>query len=272
MFRKLQNPSPWRRLALATWKAPNDPTVLGHFEVDATPVLDFIGKFNTTSSTRITMTHVIAKAVALMFKKYPDLNGIIRWKKIYLRDTVDLFMQVAISEEDSKGRADLSGAIVRGCENKSIAQIADELINQSQKIRKREDPQFKSSHSLFNFIPDFILPYFLRFMTFLVYNLGINAPKLGLPADPFGSAMITSVGSLNVQSGFAPLVPCSRVPLIICLGAIIEKPWVENHQVVVKPVAEMSVTFDHRFIDGLVASRMLKYFKGLLAEPEKYLV
>jgi len=41
-YRRQQNPSSWRRLATATWRAPNDSTVYGTIDVDITAGLDLI--------------------------------------------------------------------------------------------------------------------------------------------------------------------------------------------------------------------------------------
>lgn len=270
-FYPLKNPSPWRRISLANWKTPNDSTVYGVIEVESTPLLQFLENVNAKKTgAKITVTHVVAKALALTLKAYPDLNGIVRWGKIYLRKSIDIFLQVAVRETADGEKPDLSGAKVMHCDEKSLSEIALDLSNQSTKIREKNDPQFQSSHRILKNIPSFILYWILRFMTFLVYNLGLSFPKLGLPADPFGSAMVTSVGSLGVPPGFAPLVPISRVPLILCVGTIEKKPWVVGDQVEVRPVLDINITLDHRFIDGLVGSRMYKHMRQILNQPEKH--
>lgn len=270
-FKSLSNPSSWRRLSIATWKVPDNSSVYGFIDVEATPVLRFLEKINQASPVKITITHLIAKAVSLILEKYPDINGIIRWKKIYLRDSVDLFLQVAMLARNEGESADLSGAVIRQCEKKNIVEIANELAQKGEAIRKRNDPQFKKTVSFFNKIPVFLLSWFLKLVSFITYNLGISSPKMGLIADPFGSAMITNLGSFGMPPALAPLVPMSRVPLILCLGAISEKPWVIDGKVEVRPVFQIAVTFDHRFMDGITASKMYKMMKEILDEPEKWI-
>ncbi len=270
-FTRLKNPASWRRLSIATWKAPNDSSVYGSISVEATPLLHFLDQINKESPVKITLTHLIAKAVATILQKYPDINGIIRWGQIYLRKSVDIFFQVALLESSELDKPDLSGAKIENCESKTICQIAKELVEKSQKIRGGKDPQFKQSHQLLRWAPTWLLPIILRFISFLVHDLGVNLPKWGLPADPFGSVMITSVGSLKVPPGFAPLVPVSRVPLILCVGGVEKKPWVVEGGVAARPVLDINVTFDHRFMDGVTGARMFHFFKEILATPEKYL-
>ncbi len=271
VFKRLKNPSSWRRLSIANWRAANDPTIYANLAIDFNKGLQFLEKINQQSPEKITPTHVVAKALALTLAKFPDLNGMIAWRKIYLRQSVDVFLQVAIPPENTQERPDLSGAKIDQCDQKPLAQIAAELRQKSENIRNHNDPQFKKTIGSLRFIPDFLLPFIFKIMTFLIYNLRISAPKLGLPDDPFGSAMVTSVGMLKMPAAFAPLVPISRCPLIICVGEITDKPWVVAGQVVARPILELGFTVDHRFIDGFGASHMAHYFRSILEDPEKHL-
>lgn len=271
VFKRLKNPSSWRRLSIANWRAANDPTIYGSLMLDFSKGLQFIDLINQQSSEKVSPTHVVAKALALTLAKYPDLNGMIAWRKIYLRQSVDIFLQVAIPPETPEERPDLSGAKIDQCDQKTLSQIAAELRHKSKNIRTHNDPQFKKTIGTLRFIPDFLLPIVFKIMTFFIYNLRITAPKLGLPDDPFGSAMVTSVGMLKMPAAFAPLVPISRCPLIICVGEITDKPWVVDGQVVARPILELGFTVDHRFIDGFGASQMAHYFREILQDPETYL-
>lgn len=255
---------------MATWNPPNDPTVYGSLELDFTNGQNFLDRVNQTAKTKITVTHLVAKAVAMTLRHFPDINGLIRWRKIYLRETVDIFIQVAIPGEREE-KADLSGAKVDACDTKSLDEIAVQLKEKSHAIRRRQDPQFVSTLSFLDRIPAFLLPWLIKLMGFLIHDLGFHSKRLGLPEDPFGSAMVTSMGSLGIPAAYAPLVPMSRTPLVVCVGEIRQKPWVIDGQVVARPVVDLGVTFDHRFMDGLTASLMAKYFTRILEDPEKFL-
>lgn len=268
-FFRLKNPSSWRRISMATWKAPNDPTVYGSLALDFSNAQEFLKKLNVNLETKITVTHFVAKGVALTLKHFPDLNGIIRWGGIYLRKSVDIFLQVAVAGAGEE-RADLSGVKIEHCDEKTLRQIAQELREKSQRIRNKKDPQFQSTLKLLQYMPSWALKWAIRFMGFFLYNLGWHSKRLGLPEDPFGSAMVTSVGSMDLPAAFVPLAPMSRVPFIVCVGSVTDKPWAIDGQVVVRPILDLGITFDHRFMDGATASRMVKYFKDLVENPQKY--
>lgn len=270
-FTRLKNPSSWRRISIALWKESNDPTVYGHEYGDATNSLTYLEKINQSSPTKVTMTHLVIKTIAMTLKKFPDLNGMIKWRRVYLRNSVDIFAQVAITEKSDDESPDLSGAKIESCDQKSINEIAEALRTKSEMIRMDKDPQFKSVKRLLGSLPPSFLSLLMKTITFLTYNLGINLSRFNLPPDPFGSAMVTSVGMLDVPSGFAPLVPMSHCPIIVCVGKIKDRPMVIEGQVVARPAYDLAFTFDHRFIDGLTASRMAHYFFGILENPENYL-
>ncbi|MBX7148491.1 2-oxo acid dehydrogenase subunit E2 [bacterium] len=270
-FKKLKNPSSWRRLSIANWDAANDPTVYGVLEYDFTKGLEFIKKVNETQNIKISPTHFVAKAMALTLARYPDINGIIRFGQIYLRDTVDMFLQVAVPGQDSTEKPDLSGALIRECDKKSFKQISEELKTKSELIRSKNDPEFKDTIKLMDLVPPIFLKPLLKLLTFILYDIGMPIPAIGLKEDPFGSAMVTSVGMWNVPPGFPPIVPISRVPLLACVGAVAKKPWVVDDKIEIRPILQINVTFDHRFIDGFTGSRMIHFINEIFEKPEEYL-
>ena len=111
---------------------------------------------------------------------------------------------------------------------------------------------------------------FLSLVSWLVYGLNLNLGFLGLPNDPFGSVMITNVGGMGIDVAWAPLVPYTRVPLLLALGTIRDKAVVENGEVKARPVLSIGVTFDHRLIDGVHAAQMSDEFKKCFADPARY--
>lgn len=270
-FTRLKNVSPWRKLALASWKRPRDPSVYGQYECDGTNALSFLQDYNRRRKANVTLTHFMAKAIALIIAEHDDLNGIIKGGSIYKRDTVDIFCQVAIAKSDPGAMENLSGAKITNADKKSLQQIATELTQKAEDIRNHRDPQFQKTFWLAGKLPVWLLKPLLRLHEWAVYHLNLNFPTLGIVPDPFGSAMLTSVGSLGVPPGFAPLVPPSRCPLLVCVGRVENKPWVVGDQIQIRPVIPFTVTFDHRFMDGLSGARMFRTFLKILDEPHQYM-
>ncbi|NTZ17256.1 2-oxo acid dehydrogenase subunit E2 [Paenibacillus sp. JMULE4] len=90
--------------------------------------------------------------------------------------------------------------------------------------------------------------------------------KLG-PNELRGSTItITNIGSAGGMF-FTPVINFPEVA-ILGTGRITEKPVVRNGEIVVAPVMALSLSFDHRIIDGATAQNFLNYIKQLLADPE----
>lgn len=90
--------------------------------------------------------------------------------------------------------------------------------------------------------------------------------KLG-PSELKGSTItITNIGSAGGMF-FTPIINFPEVA-ILGTGRISEKPVVKNGEIVVAPVMALSLSFDHRIIDGATAQNFMNYIKQLLADPE----
>jgi pyruvate/2-oxoglutarate dehydrogenase complex dihydrolipoamide acyltransferase (E2) component len=238
-----------------------------------TKCLPFIEKLSRESGVKITPTHLVGFAVAQAMREVPGINGMIRGKRLYLRKHIDLFFQVHIprSEHSGKKSEDLAGAIVRKAENLSVIEIAQELHQKADRVRLNQDAEVKRGFDIIKWIPWSLTGWFLDLMSFLIYGLNLNLGFLGIPRDPFGSVMITNVGSFGVELAWTPLVPWSRIPLLLTMCHMKEKPIVVNGQIKVAPMLPISVTFDHRFMDGAQAAAMCRVFLKCFNEPEKYL-
>ncbi|MDA9189399.1 2-oxo acid dehydrogenase subunit E2 [bacterium] len=276
-LKQLKNTSPFRKIAMGTWNTAKDPSVYGIMELDLKKVQDLLPEYQKKHDIKITPAHLIGRAYSLAIKNRPEINSMIRGSKIYLRPSVSLFYQVNVpGKKDASGdqikKATLSGAVIKDAGSKSTHQISSELKAHAAKIRAGQDKEMKNSMGIFKYLPWCLAKPFLNISSFLMYGLNLNLSALGVPRDPFGSVMITNVGSLGIDLAFAPLCPYTRVPLLFTIGAISDKAWVVDGKVEVRPILPLVCTFDHRIIDGIHASQIAKDFKTYFAEPEKYLL
>jgi pyruvate dehydrogenase E2 component (dihydrolipoamide acetyltransferase) len=80
-----------------------------------------------------------------------------------------------------------------------------------------------------------------------------------------GTFTISNLGMYGVDHFTAVLNPPQAA--IVAVGAIEEKPVVEDGELVVRPLMSMTLTCDHRAVDGSVASEFLRELRTLLEEP-----
>ncbi|MCZ0754254.1 dihydrolipoamide acetyltransferase family protein [Anoxybacillus sp. J5B_2022] len=92
-----------------------------------------------------------------------------------------------------------------------------------------------------------------------------------LPQEMKGaSCTITNIGSAGGQ-WFTPVINHPEVA-ILGIGRISEKPVVRDGEIVIAPVLALSLSFDHRMIDGATAQNALNHIKRLLNDPELLLM
>jgi pyruvate dehydrogenase E2 component (dihydrolipoamide acetyltransferase) len=80
-----------------------------------------------------------------------------------------------------------------------------------------------------------------------------------------GTITITNIGVFGVDTG-TPILNPGQVA-IVALGSIRPKPWVVNNEIVIRQVTTIGATFDHRVVDGDVASRFVQDVASVIEEP-----
>jgi pyruvate/2-oxoglutarate dehydrogenase complex dihydrolipoamide acyltransferase (E2) component len=264
-FVPMQDVSSFRKMAAGMWSKPRDPSIYGSMDLDATAPLAFLAEHQARTGVKLTITHLVARAVALALRDQPEINAKVRfWGRLEQRATVDIFVTVATGE----GR-DLSGARIDRADERSLVEIAQEIGGRARTIRNGQDPGFKKSRSLLKATPWWLSRPATWLSDVLVNELHVDLPAQGMPQDPFGSALITSVGMFGIDTAFAPFVPLARCPLLLLVPEVRPRPWVVGDTLEVRPVLRLCATFDHRLVDGAAAGRFARRLGQLFAAPDQ---
>lgn len=87
-----------------------------------------------------------------------------------------------------------------------------------------------------------------------------------LPDDMTGGTFtISNLGMLGIDSFTAILNPPETC--ILAVGRIADKVVAENGQIVIRPMMNLCLTYDHQIIDGADAARFLKTIRDYLDNP-----
>jgi 2-oxoglutarate dehydrogenase complex dihydrolipoamide succinyltransferase (E2) component len=97
-----------------------------------------------------------------------------------------------------------------------------------------------------------------------------NADKLSLDEISGGTFTITNAGLFGATAS----TPIIVHPQIAILGVhlIQEKPVVRNGQIVIRPILNFGLSFDHRIVDGAYAVQFLRRMVTYLEDPESWLL
>ncbi len=80
-----------------------------------------------------------------------------------------------------------------------------------------------------------------------------------------GTFTITNLGMFGVDAFIAIINP--KQAAILAIGRIADKPKVVDGQIVIQPTVTLSLSFDHRIIDGAPAAQFLNQIKEILENP-----
>jgi pyruvate dehydrogenase E2 component (dihydrolipoamide acetyltransferase) len=90
------------------------------------------------------------------------------------------------------------------------------------------------------------------------------------PADmQHGTITITNVGIFGVDGGTPIINPGESA--ILCVGAVRDMPWVHGGELAVRRVTQLSLSFDHRVVDGELGSKFLSDVARQLESPANLL-
>ncbi len=253
-----------RKLALATWSAPREGNIYGKMTIDAGNALIYAQKLTEQTSEKITITHLVGRAVGLAMKDAPDVNGRICMGRYIPHETCDLAFLIAIPQGHDLGKFK-----VCNIDQKKTIEIAKELREAAGKLRGGKDSEFQKSQDVVRLLPVWLIRPMLWLTGFITGALGYGIKPLGVEAYPFGSAIVTSVGMFGIDEGYPPPTPFARVPLYVVVTKIKERPVAHQGEVIIRPQLDLMVTIDHRFIDGYRGGQLAGRLKHFLENPEE---
>jgi pyruvate dehydrogenase E2 component (dihydrolipoamide acetyltransferase) len=137
-------------------------------------------------------------------------------------------------------------------------------------MKAGDDQEFARTKKSIAAMPRRLLRPSMRFSAWVAGDWNRSIKALGVKASPFGSAMITSIGMFGIPQGFAPLARFYKMPLLVLVGEIHDKPVAIDGRVEVRPMLPLTATIDHRYADGWHISQLIRPFKAYLHDPATY--
>ena len=92
-----------------------------------------------------------------------------------------------------------------------------------------------------------------------------QAGRLALDEVTGGTFTLTNLGMLGVDVFQAIINPPQSA--ILATGRIADRPVVENGEVVARPTIYLTLSVDHRVLDGATAARFLQDLQALIEDP-----
>lgn len=238
---------------MCSWKPTGDSTI-GIFE---DIVVDNILLFS--KQNRVSFNAILVKALSIALSENPRVNSIIRFGKIYNRTDHAIFVHVLpLSQHD-----DLGGFTIANGADLSIHKIHEQIENEIRLIQEQKD-DFSNTKSFFKRMPVRLVRLLMNTMSFFLYKLNLKHRAFKVPQDPFGSIMLTSVGSIGIQQALCPIAPYTNNSMVVSIGKIVDRTVIVNDEILIKKVVTFGFCFDHRLIDGIHFKLFFKSFNDAL--------
>lgn len=252
---KSRHISTFRKIALSLWSHHGDPSVYGIVDLDVTDL-----------KTKSELLSYVLKSLGETMHKNPDLSTFIRWGRVESRKEKSISVMVNISHSSKN---DLSALNIENAHLLSIEEIQQKISTKASSVRSNRDPHLGPILKVIRHIPRPLLKMFLKIYEFSIYELDTRLGLSFLPHRPFGSIIVSNVGSLGIKNALLPLVPLARASLMVSIGKISQEPKIIENTICARDIAQLGVTFDHRLFDGSHAAKMLSDFETSFYENLK---
>jgi len=251
-----------RKLSIATWSRPTEGNIYGKLTLDVREALRYLQYLRDISGEKVTITHLVGKAVGAVLKSSPDLNGRIVFGNY--KQYPDVSVSFLVATDDGK---DLAKIKMSDIDRKSTVEIARELRERAAKLRAGKDTEWEKNKPILRNLPTWLIKPIVWATGLLTGAMGVAMPSLGLEAFPFGACVITSVGMFDIDEGYAPPVPFAHVPFLLAVTRIRDEVVAEHGLPVIRPQMHIMATIDHRFMDGYQGAQLATVIRKYFARP-----
>jgi pyruvate/2-oxoglutarate dehydrogenase complex dihydrolipoamide acyltransferase (E2) component len=207
----------------------------------------------TFSNGKVSFVTFVVKAAAEVIAACPEARAVLRdgWRP-RLATMQDVTAKVLFDKRIAGQRCVVSGTIANPQEH-SIADIQEAMDEYKQAEVAKTGP-FSALWKLQR-LP---LPL-LR----LVYQAVMRNPLRRAKFQ--GTFSVTSVGQEAVRT----ILPMIASTIGLGVGRIVDTPQARDREVVIVPTMTLSLTFDHRVLDGALAAELLARIKSRLESWEE---
>jgi pyruvate/2-oxoglutarate dehydrogenase complex dihydrolipoamide acyltransferase (E2) component len=252
----------WRKVASTIYRKPTDSKIYGIVELDVTELEKYVVQ-KRKEGIKTTLTYLITLIIGRAIRQeVPELNTFVRRGKIVQRQHVDATVSVLLPG------GQMGSVKVENADQLTTAEISEEIGKNIANSRKGNENDAMQSKSLLAKLPWPFRNWFFKMYMTITIHWGISLPGIGIDSNSFGSYIVSNIGTVGLDTGFASLLPSSNISFVFILGTVDKKPVVVNDEIVIRRVMLLSSTLDHRVVDGSHGGRLFRFIKQMAKNPE----
>lgn len=202
-------------------------------EIEINELLQLRDKFNANLSSgkeaenKLSLNDFIIRAVAISTQRVPIVNA--SWMGSFIRQYHNCNVNISVAEKLSNGRVVTSSILLKNVQSKGLLAISSESKDLASKLQS--DPNIKQEIG-----------------TFTVTNLGAYGVKQYAPIIRQPQAVSLGVGSIRQI-----VVPAKNSE--------------GKDSMKIQSLLPVTISCDHRVVDGAVSAQWLQHFRNLLQNP-----
>ena len=211
-------------------------------EVDVTSLVEMRKRLNEKAESTgisVSYTDLLVKIVALALRKHPMLNSTLSEDGIHILEQINIGVAIALDEGFDTQAVGLSRNVSKPTQPKGliVPVVRDADKKRLSEISEEIEEMVQKARD----------------------------KSLTPGAVQGGTFTLTNLGMFGVDT-FTPIINPPQCA-ILGVGRIIKKPVVSDNEIVIRSVMGLSLSFDHRIVDGAPAAQFLKTISQLIAEP-----
>lgn len=274
----MSKPSIVRRLLRWFFDGPTgSPWVSLNVSVGVDGSEAYLAKLRETALPHLTMHHLLLASIGRALRDFPQANRRLVGSRLVPVPEVSIAMPVNLLGYAGESQRELSLALLPEADRLSLGEVAQRLgrILHGERKGKSHLPHIQLALAVADLLPDPIL----------YFSLDAASSLLRIPAldqaffrrYPF-TAFVTNLGAAVREGRQLPItyrggsmvIPTRpfRFSTFWGAGPIQEEVVAVEGAPTVRRSMPLAFLFDHRVIDGVIASRLLLRFTEILSDPE----
>lgn len=252
----IERPSFSRQIAIDAFAAlPESHPMVAMLELDVSRAQAAIARRQAAGeqvSLFAFVIHCIAKAVA----EHPAMNGVMHGRSVVRFDDVDISVPVEVQTDGERVPREV---VLRRAQDASPLQVYQQLTqargaHDAKGTLGREDAFNRRLGRLARWIPRPLRLWLLR--RFIADAFRVKRVA--------GTTLVTSVGKFAAIPGHAFTFTTGPRAAMFVVGGAVDRPWVQDGQLVVRPVLSLSVMVNHDLVDGAPMARFATRLQALV--------
>lgn len=246
-YQRIPYPKTRRATAAVQRSFQRKPMMHGLLEVDVTTARQFLREYKARMGESLSFTAFIISCLGQAVAEHKAVQAYRQgWRHLVIFDDVDVAIVI---EREVAGQKLPLLYVIRSVNRKTFRQIHKDI----RAIQARDVTKSVLGFTALPFVPAVLF-------TRLLYRTLRTFPRLHKRV--VGTVGVTAVGMFGKGRGWG--IPVAASSLAVTLGGIVSRPAIIDGHLAARDYLCMTLSFDHRIIDGGPAARFAARLKELI--------